>query len=46
MFSDGLAMWREMRMTGMLRESAWGSVLVAIQWVGRGRGGLIPCRTA
>ena len=41
-FSDGSAMWREWRMTGLLRGSMQGSVQVVTQWLGRGRGVLIP----
>ena len=33
-FSNGLAMWREWRTTGLLRGSMEGSVLVVAQWVG------------
>ena len=39
---DGLAMWREWRMTGLLRGFMYGSVMIVVQWVGRGRGGFIP----
>ena len=41
-FSNGSAMWREWRMTGLLKRSMKGSVLVVTQWEGRGRDGLIP----
>ena len=43
--SDGLAMWREFRMRGLLRGSRIGAkdnVLVVAQWIDRGRGGLLP----
>ena len=40
--SDGSAMWRDWRMTGLLRGSMQGSVLVVTQRVVQGRGGLIP----
>ena len=45
-FSDGSAMWREWRTTGLLRGFRWESVLVVAQWVGSGRGGLIQGRNA
>ena len=35
------AMWREWRITELLRGFRYGSVLVVAQWVGRGREGLI-----
>ena len=40
-FGDS-AMWREWGMTGLLKRSMKGSVLVVAQWVGRGRDELIP----
>ena len=36
-FSTGLAMWRKWRMTGLLRGSMQGNVMVVTQWVGYGR---------
>ena len=39
--SNGSAMWKEHKMTGLLRESVYGSLQVVAQWVGHGRGGLI-----
>ena len=43
-FSDGspMWMWREWRMTGLLRGSMQGSVLVVARWTGRGKGELRP----
>ena len=38
--SGGSAMWRGW--IGLARESMYESVLVIVQWVGRGRDGLIP----
>ena len=45
MFSDGSAIWREWRMTRLLRGSMWRSVLVIALIFGRGRGRFIWCRT-
>ena len=41
-FSDGLAMWRGWRGIGLSKEFMQESVLVIVQWVGHGRGRLIP----
>ena len=38
-FSDCSVIWRGWGMTGLLRCNMWGSVLVLVQWVGRGRDG-------
>ena len=39
---DGSVIWREWRITGLLRGSMLEIVLVVTWWVSRGRGGLIP----
>ena len=44
-FSGWSTIWIEGRRTGFLRESMQGTVLVVSQWVGRGRGRLMPWKT-
>ena len=40
-FTDGLAMWREWTITGLLRRFMYGSVMIVAQWISDGKVGLI-----